>query len=89
MEENNNLHEVNQDETGKPAEKKGLNWKEIGKKILFGLGCAGVGIITFLAVGAAMIGSDSSEEGSEEGTDSEGTSGTDGGEICSGESSAE
>lgn len=66
---------VEVDENGNvlEPEKKGLNWKEIGKKALYVLGCGGLGVLAFFAVGAAMscVGDSSGEnsEDSGEGTD--------------------
>ena len=57
------------DEEGNPIEKK-FDWKDLGKKVLFGLVCMGAGALAFIAVGVAMTGSDEESSG-DESTDTE------------------
>lgn len=56
--------EVKVDENGNPVEneKKKIDVKGIAKKVLIGIGCAGIGVLTFLAVGAAMAVVSSNED---------------------------
>lgn len=56
MDDNGNVIEV---------EKKKIDWKGIGKAVLFGVTSAVVGIIAFCAVGAAMCAVSDSEESDE------------------------
>ena len=70
------------DENGNPIEKKTIDWKDIGKKALFGLGCAGAGILAFLLVGAAMVDSDDAAcdeaiDGTESAAETDSASGSD------------
>lgn len=65
------------DENGNPIEeeKKTVDGKAIVKKILAGLGCAGLGIITFLVIGAALVGNDDASSGNEFSNDSDADNG--------------
>ena len=47
------------------VEKKKIDWKGIGRAVLFGVTSAVVGIIAFCAVGAAMCAISDSEESDE------------------------
>ena len=55
---------IKMDENGEivEVEKKKIDWKGIGKTVLFGVTSAVVGIIAFCAVGAAMCTVSDSEE---------------------------
>ena len=51
--------EVQLDENGISVEtNKKLDWKAVGKKVLYGAGCVILGIVTYIAVGAVLADSD-------------------------------
>lgn len=67
MKKDKKLREVKVDENGNPIEneKKKIDWKNVGVKIVIGLGAVAVGAFTFCAVGVAMaMAADASDESS-------------------------